>query len=210
MKSPCIMDITFVKMVYFTSYLESLRLAGREKHIVFLDPDLLFTSSIADVFEKDFHVGITAMCGEIGLMNPGILFCHGKHIQECKDVHQATVDVFVDHMFSHTGDQRSFGALFMNEVDNLAGALKPVMGGKWNSVLTRSGWRVLFLPGHVFNATPSKYLSESARVLHYKGPLPRKKLGLDHYMRFWKRGKSHLFMRKFAKMPPKNLSCKWV
>ena len=209
-KSPCIMDITFVKMLYFTSYLRTLHEAGSRKHVVFLDPDLLFVRSIQPVFEQSFHVGLTTMCGEIGLMNPGVLICHGQHLKECQDFHQASTDTFVTQMYSHTGDQRSIGVVMFNEIANVEKKLKDTMAGKSVMVQTKSGWKWLLLPGQIFNATPTKLLSKDAVVLHYKGPVDRKKLQLEHHKKYWLKGKSHIFLRKYVKSAPKNIKCDWV
>mmetsp|Transcript_10517 Transcript_10517/g.29928 ORF Transcript_10517/g.29928 Transcript_10517/m.29928 type:complete len:356 (-) Transcript_10517:67-1134(-) len=209
-KSPCIMDVTFIKMVYFTSYLHTLQQVNRRKHVVFLDPDLIFLKDISDVFNAKFHVGITAMCGEIGLMNPGVLFCHGDHMKECHDLHQAVVDVFAESMYSHTGDQRSFGMVFNQVLQNYPRKLDQVMEGKHKIFTTSTGWDVLFVPGYIFNATPTKLMGKDARVLHYKGPIERKKMQIEHYKKYVKKGNGSLLARKYAKMPPKNMKCKNV
>lgn len=212
-KSPCIMDITFVKMVYFQSFMYSLEKQNYDSHVVFLDPDLLILQSIQNVFSSDFDIGITVVCGEIGLMNPGVVFCHKSHLGKCRRFHEEVVQEFIGNMFAHTGDQRSFGTVTCNIVKNYSSLFAKVMQGKTLTETSTGNdpYVFKFMPGYVFNATPGKLVGRNPVILHYKGPLTRKKMLLEHYQRFYLKNKSHLFLRKIFKKPTsKDLECKPV
>jgi len=176
------MSKTFLKVYYFKCLLHTFLVRGNFPNIIFLDPDILFLKSIPAVFSKKFDVGITIMCGEIGNMNPGVLFCRQNATNACFNFHLSVVEQFSQTLYTHTGDQRSIG-LLLQQVPNFNKLLWKAMEEPITVYSKFNNFTFLFLPGSIYNACPGKLFSESAVAVHYKGP--RKTLLLQHYKNYF-------------------------
>lgn len=150
-----------------TAWVDFLRQAPADSHIVFLDYDMLIQRSLEPVFESVFDVGLTFRIHHRWPINAGIQFVHASRLERALGFYEKALATLSGKFVDWTvwcGDQWALQELVHAD-----------FSGRSAFHHTEGGFDLLLLPGEEYNYSaeaewhfqPGAY--DAKKVLHFKG-----------------------------------------
>ncbi len=151
------------------AWVEFLRQAAPDSHVIFLDYDMLVLQSLEPVFVQLFDVGLTYRGDhERWPINAGIQFIHAARLKQARYLYEKALAIFQERYLDWgvwCGDQWAFREMIQAEYRQKG------------PFLHREGGReVLLLPCDPYNYSPVEAWEQGddpladKKVLHFKGP----------------------------------------